>query len=340
MKISILIPVYNTSKYLERCLNSIINQNFKDIEIICVNDGSTDNSLEILRKYEAIDERVIIINKKNGGLSSARNEALKKAKGEYCLNIDSDDWIEPKYLEEMYEKAKKENLDMLISDIIFDYGYKKEIKKDLNIENNKILNGEEYLKSFFKDNFMGYTWNKLIKKKYYNDYNIKHNEEIFLFEDVEVIAKLAFHMKRIGKLNKSYYHYIQGENNGSKKINFKNYLDIEKCFMELEGYFKKNFQQLIFSRKIYTLLLNLLYNNYVKDKIYYKKRNELLKILKKEKKFLNKELIVAKSAKIYLFLNVISFFESLKKIVIFIRKMKKEINYRKLKLKYINIFKK
>ena len=88
IKISVMIPVYNTSKYLEKCLNSIINQSLKEIEIICVNDGSTDNSLEILREFQEKDNRIIIIDKKNAGVSCARNEALKIVKGEYCLNID------------------------------------------------------------------------------------------------------------------------------------------------------------------------------------------------------------------------------------------------------------
>lgn len=316
-KISILIPVYNTSKYLERCLNSIINQNFKDIEIICVNDGSIDNSLEILNKFAQQDNRIKIINKNNGGLTTARNVGIKNATGEYCLNIDSDDWIEQGYLEEMYEKAKKENLDMVISDIILDYKdkNKKILKKDLDIDDDKILTGEEYLKIFFTNNFYGFTWNKLIKRKYYVDYNIKYNEEIFLYEDVEVIAKLSLHMKRIGKINKGYYHYIQGENNGSRKIKFKNYLDIEKCFIELEKYFNGSFQQLILTRKIMILLSNILYTNYNKDINYYCKRDELLNEISERKKEVNKNMIEGKGIKICLLFNNKYSFEIIKKII-------------------------
>ena len=242
-KISVIVPVYNRSEYLERCLNSIINQNLQEIEIICVNDASTDNSLEILEKYRNMDERIIVIDKKwGGGVSSARNEALKLAGGEYCLNVDSDDWIEQGYLKEIYEKAKNENLDMLISDAIFDCETegKKELKKDLNIKENEVLTGKEYLKIFFSKNFHGYTWNKLIKREYYNRHNIYYDEKIFLYEDVEVVSMLALHMNRIGKLNKAYYHYVRGENNGSRKVKFKNYLDIERCFEKIREYYSKN----------------------------------------------------------------------------------------------------
>lgn len=97
--ISVIIPVYNTEKYLSRCLDSILNSTYKNLEVICVNDGSLDGSLAILRKYAEKDERVLIIDKENGGVSSARNIGLGKAKGEYIAFIDSDDWVHQEYFE-------------------------------------------------------------------------------------------------------------------------------------------------------------------------------------------------------------------------------------------------
>lgn len=349
IKISILIPVYNTSKYLERCLNSIICQNLNEIEIICVNDGSTDNSLEILKKYKKKDNRIIIIDKKNGGLTSARNAALELAKGEYCLNIDSDDWIEQGYLEEMYERAKKKNVDMLISDIIFDYDYKKKkiIKKDLLLDEDKILTGEEYLKILLSENFNNYTWNKLIKKECYERYKIKYDEKIFVFEDAEIIGKLAIHMKKIGKINKAYYHYIQGENNGSKIIRFKNYLDIERCFRELKKYYIDNnvtpeILELLIFREKYSLFKNLLFTPYIKNEYYEEKLVKallgmkimkryinfikeknirfILKLTKKEKSLKNK-IIIFKIIKSLIMLKR-KFFKYIKQILLIKRKIK------------------
>ena len=103
-KISIIIPVYNVEKYLEQCLKSVINQTFKDIEIICINDGSTDNSLEILEAFQKQDERIKIINKQNEGQGIARNEGLKVAKGEYISFIDPDDWVAQGMYEFLYNK--------------------------------------------------------------------------------------------------------------------------------------------------------------------------------------------------------------------------------------------
>ncbi len=238
IKISVMIPVYNTSQYLEKCLESITTQSLKEIEIICVNDGSTDNSLEILRKYEKKDNRIKIIDKKNEGANKARNEALKLAKGEYCLNIDSDDLIKQDYLKNMYNKAKKEDLDILISDIIYFFPNKEYVEKDLKLDDNKIIDGKEYIKLFFKENFLGYTWNKLIKSKIYKENNLKYNENIFLFDDVELMLRLSYFCKRIGKLNEAFYCYRQGENNGVRKIKLKNLKDLITCFDSLIDFYK------------------------------------------------------------------------------------------------------
>ena len=113
VKISIIVPVYNTEPYLEQCLDSIINQTLEDIEIICVNDGSTDNSLSILEEYASKDNRIRIINQENKGQGFARNNGLKNVNGEYVLFVDSDDWIELNTCEALYKKVNELDLDML-----------------------------------------------------------------------------------------------------------------------------------------------------------------------------------------------------------------------------------
>ena len=112
--VSILIPIYNVEKYLPRCLDSLLNQTLTDIEIICVNDGSIDNSLKLLKQYQAQDNRIIIVDKKNGGLPSARNAGLDRARGEYVGFVDSDDYVEPSMFETLYKTAKKENSEVVI----------------------------------------------------------------------------------------------------------------------------------------------------------------------------------------------------------------------------------
>ena len=112
--VTIIIPVYNVSKYLRSCLDSVINQTYKDLEIICINDGSTDDSLEILKEYADKDNRMIIIDKENAGVSAARNDGINKSKGEYLFCIDSDDYIDNDFIEVFYNNAKKNNSDLVV----------------------------------------------------------------------------------------------------------------------------------------------------------------------------------------------------------------------------------
>ena len=114
VKISVIIPVYNVEKYLKECLDSVINQTLKDIEIICVNDGSTDNSLNILENYAKKDNRIIVISQKNKGLSGARNTGLKYCSGEYVSFIDSDDYVSKDLFELTYNNAISNNSDLVI----------------------------------------------------------------------------------------------------------------------------------------------------------------------------------------------------------------------------------
>lgn len=273
IKISVIVPVYNTSKFLEKCLRSIMEQNFKEIEIICVNDGSTDNSLEILKKLQKEDNRIIIIDKKNEGVSKARNTALKIAKGKYCLNIDSDDYIKQGYFKALYERAEKDNLDITLSNIIFDYLEKPQknyILNDLKISDTKVITGNEYINIFLKENFNGYTWNKLIKIELYKKNNITYNEKIFMMEDVEVILKLSKHAEKIGKINSTFYHYVQHQSNGCLNISMKRLEDIEKCFNSLLKYFKSEDEKIfkLENRKYITLI------KYLKNSFILKERQE------------------------------------------------------------------
>ena len=112
--VSVIVAAYNIEGYIERCLNSIVNQTFKDLEIIVVNDGSTDKTLKKIQDIAEKDSRIIIIDKVNGGVNSARNTGLKKSKGEYILFVDGDDWLELDAIDKLYKNIKDRNLDVLV----------------------------------------------------------------------------------------------------------------------------------------------------------------------------------------------------------------------------------
>ena len=118
-KISVIIPCYNVEKYLRECLDSVVNQTLKDIEIICVNDGSTDGTQKILEEYAQKDDRILLINKPNGGLSLARNTGMEKMRGEYVAFLDSDDWVDLDFYEKLYNAAKQNGADSAIGCTVY-----------------------------------------------------------------------------------------------------------------------------------------------------------------------------------------------------------------------------
>lgn len=235
--ISVLIPAYNAEKYIEKCLKSIMEQSLKNIEIIVVNDGSIDRTLEILEKLKSEDNRIKIITQKNQGVSSARNTALTYAKGEYILWMDADDWIE-NGLEEVYTKAKQEKADI----ITMDY-WREEKGKKIYIKDKIKENNIEYIDEIFLGRSAGYLWNKLIKNSIYKLNNISFSKEIYCGEDRVILPKLLYFSKKIIKIEKAYYHYIFNSESLSKKI-YKNeeiftkvLPDYIKQIEELEKYF-------------------------------------------------------------------------------------------------------
>lgn len=287
IKISIIVPVYNTEKYLDKCLNSIINQNFKELEIIIVNDCSIDNSLKIIKKYMKIDERIILINKeKNEGLSAARNSGIEIAKGKYLLHIDSDDWIEQNYFKDMYEYAIANDADIVISDYYKNYNNKSSVyikgqkeTNDIRIEKIKVI------ENIFL--FKGSTsvWNKLIKIELYKKNKIKHPKGISLGEDLAVIPKLMYYSKKIVILNKAYYHYIQNPLSITKKYDKNKIYEIYKVLkINEEFFYKENIRLPISELKINHLsgwVFQIKYD--FNDEKYIKVLNEYLKLLKEIK---------------------------------------------------------
>ena len=293
IKISVIVPVYNTSKYLEKCMESILNQSLKEIEVICINDGSTDNSLKILEKISKQDRRVKVINQINKGLTATRNIGLRLAKGKYIINIDSDDWIEKYYFENIYKKAQENNLDMVISDIIFDFKDKIILKKDLEISDDRIITGKEYMKVFFENGGLGYSWNKLIKREIYSKNNIYFNEAIFAIEDVEFITRLSYFLKKIGKVNKAFYHYRQGENNGSKKIVLKNIDDKIIAYNSMLEFYTIRKEEYILKKikkeKEVQLIYEIVKFDYSHLSNYEFREKRVLEELRKDKEIIKKE---------------------------------------------------
>ena len=237
--VSVIIPVYNTGLYLKKCINSIVNQTLEDIEIIIVNDGSTDNSVSIINSF--LDDRIILINKSNGGLSSARNTGIAQAKGEYILHVDSDDWIDEDYCFDTYMFAKKYNVDIVLTNLKLLWNDKAVEQKAITLPVDKIVfSSSEYIKYWAKNKTISNCVNRLIKKSLYIDNNIIHPENISLGEDLVTTPRLSFYADKIGFINKSYYNYIQNSQSIMNSNAVYRIYEIINVFDILDGFFIEN----------------------------------------------------------------------------------------------------
>nr|WP_312539064.1 glycosyltransferase family 2 protein [Moraxella sp. CTOTU47616] len=211
-KVSIVMPVYNVENYIASSIKSVLNQTYKNFELIIVIDGSKDNSEAIAKEFEKADNRVKVYTKPNGGISDARNFGLNIATGEYIFFLDSDDWIENNLLKENIEIMVDKQLDFLVFGFYQDSVDEEEklIKQVKHLpEDNIWLNGEAIHLSPYMLNILGYAWNKIYRKQYLNQNNISFINGISLFEDILFNAKVYQHSDRILFNKKAYVHYIQ-----------------------------------------------------------------------------------------------------------------------------------
>ncbi len=197
-KVSIIVPVYNTEKYLEKCLESLSKQSLEDIEIICVDDGSSDNSGTICDKFAALDKRFTVIHKKNEGVSTARNTALDIAKGEYVGFVDSDDWVESTMFEVLYEKAHSSSADI----VQCSYNGARKCEKKMT------LSGEEEIIPAFMDGVISNSvWDKIYKRELISA--IRFPIDLRFAEDFEFNALSLLSSRLVIAIPDTLYHYIE-----------------------------------------------------------------------------------------------------------------------------------
>ena len=212
--VTVIIPVYNVESYLATCLDSVVNQTYQNLQIILVNDGTKDHSLEICEAYAQKDSRITIINKENGGLSSARNKGLEYAKGVYCYFMDSDDYIERDLIEKAVGKMSEEDADMVI------FGMERFREDNDEIESfelddctyllpNPQKRFEFIAHEYYQYNVAYEVWNKLYKLDIIKQYNMKFEDNKTIFaEDVCFLSYYLLHAKKIVSMRGRFYHYL------------------------------------------------------------------------------------------------------------------------------------
>lgn len=234
VKVSIIIPAYNVEKYIDKCVQSAISQTFKEIEIIVVNDGSTDNTRCLIEKLAELDKRIVAINKANGGLSSARNAGIDIARGEYILHLDGDDWISETACEELYNYASDNGLDLVVCDYFKNSEAGEEYYCNDWFNDEKIVSGEFALSEFITNKIRPSIWSKFIKTKLYN--NIRHPIHVTYGEDLATTPLLLMNSNRVGKYSKAFIHYRYNEASITKSKVYLRHSELFDAFEHIESY--------------------------------------------------------------------------------------------------------
>lgn len=249
MDLSVIIAVYNGEPYIKRCLDSILNQEGIKKEIIIINDGSTDNSLEILEKYKEEYNELVILNQKNSGQGVARNNGLKLAKGKYVTFIDIDDYLSNiQVYKRLIDRCENENLDMMI----YRYNYVKEgsvIKTSKIEDDNKIYTSEDIINKFLSTSEVeGFCWNKIFKKNILEENKIKFipNRK---YEDIPFVVNSILNCKRIKFDSINAYNYVINNESTTRNIKYQTLIDeidmIELFIKNIEKIHKDTFKEQI-----------------------------------------------------------------------------------------------
>jgi len=298
--ISIIVPVYNVQNELRRCINSLIGQTYEELEIILVDDGSTDASGKIADEYQKVDHRIFVIHKENGGLSEARNFGIDFSTGDYIYFIDSDDYIHNETIELLYRNLKENEADMSIASAIIGSEFQHEWEQLDNIIT--VCSGEKLLELQNKENSLDLTvaWNKLYKRNLFEIIRYplgKINEDEFVTYKIFYLAS-----KCVYTCAKTYY-YFQRENSIINQQFSKKNLDVIEAFEERVAFWEEK-NSVIFDKSVAALFLSLKKGVFQTKKFNYKE--ELRELLKKylyyEKKILKKSnLPILKKIKYYVF---------------------------------------
>lgn len=209
--ISISVPVYNAEKYLRQCLDSLVNQTLKDIEIVIVNDGSTDSSEAICREYAEKDSRIVLICKENGGSASARQAALKAAHGQFFCACDADDWAEPTMYEKLYQKAVETGADIVMCDYWNEYPGRMRTEQKYTYD---LSERTDLLDDLLNGAFPKAVWSKLIRREFLAKHQLTWAQGINQGEDFLMTAKMILAGATVANTGETLYHYRR-DNNGA-----------------------------------------------------------------------------------------------------------------------------
>lgn len=264
--ISVVVPVYNVEKYVAECIESIINQTYRDLEIILVDDGSTDNSGAICDKYSKEDERIRVIHKTNGGLSDARNVGIDVANGDYIAFVDSDDYIHPQMLEILLCNSNDNQADISVCSFVSVGETEKCNFEEINTEEIRASNYEDNrISEIYNNNLLTVVaWNKLYKRNLFKNIRYEYGK---IHEDEFIIHKLLFEASKVSYIDNELYYYRTRSNSIMQNISLKSIENGYEALKQREEFFlSKELPQNVSETKALEALYITKYYRYVSKK--------------------------------------------------------------------------
>lgn len=251
-KVSVIVPIYNVEKYIDKCLASIQNQTFDDFEVLLINDGTPDGSMEIAKKYTSADKRFRIYNKENGGLSDARNYGIARAAGDFIVLIDSDDFLYKDYLSVLYNACVENDADMAYCRYKFSYcGGKLNIPMPFGPKKG-VLTGEKAARLLISDtNLQSYAWNKIYRRTLFTNNGITYPK--MYFEDIATSSRLMIHANKVAISNRYLYYYVKRSGSIMATMNAKKVDDLMLSILIERNYTQRIGVYDIYKKAIHTV---------------------------------------------------------------------------------------
>ena len=245
IKVSVIMPIYNAYDYLRPAIDSVLDQTLKEIELICIDDGSTDSSFELIKEYQQQDERVRIVTETNAGPALARNNGIKRARGEYLAFLDADDFFEPSLLENLYLVAKEKDLDIAIADYDIYNSRKATFENAQPSEHESIFDGGAVTsKSLCPDKIFlstnGAAWNKLFRRSFVIDKQLLFLRDVKMYEDVYFVVSALSLAERIGKISEVLIHHRIYTDQARAKMFRKHYSQALVAYLAMKEFLRQN----------------------------------------------------------------------------------------------------
>ena len=267
IKVSVIMPIYNAYDYLRPAMDSVLDQTLREIEVICIDDGSTDRSLEIIKEYQKSDERVRIVTENNAGPSIARNKGIVRARGEYMVFLDADDFYELDMLSRLYEAAKSNDLDIAVARFDIYNNKRSNFVPAIDEGHGDIFSGgaiaskNEY-PDYILQSTTGYVWNKIFRTAFIKEKELLFAPELYVFEDVYFVCSALSLAERVGRIDNVLVHHRVYSDQSRAKLFRKYYAQVPIVYMRVKDFLMQKGMYVPLARSYLNLSANHCYKIY------------------------------------------------------------------------------